>query len=468
MADLLVDWSHTNDGDGDGWADQVGAGGAINNLVTAGTTATAGQLVAVRGVKTGAGAETWVFQQTDAANPVVVVGVLVATTNTTIVAGDIVPGLRNGSSTRAYAQTAGNAPPSWTQSSGDAEATGFANFYGLRVAVNTVWGNTSGVLGLNFEECSFEISIRNSAADYFNLGSLNNNPHEAQYKNCEIDLSNNIGVSIKMLGRGGLTEFIGTQFLGNTTVLVEGTAQVGRLHFYGCDYSAVTGGNLVDLTSIGGQTEIIFANCKENATPPGLTTDTSTGTYRVERRNCSGVTSKSSGSVQDYEVNTEAGDIVEETTVVRTGGADDGAAGGFSYAMTPTTGDTVRNNHALISPWLTVWVANTDTSLTIYFANSLAESSPTNDLHDDQVWIEVLNPSEGGTAQHTFHTSQMDLLATPADLTSDGSTWGSGGNNAQKIVTTISPDYEGVLYARLHYAPASTTTLYLDPFPEVA
>ena len=69
-------------------------------------------------------------------------------------------------------------------------------------------------------------------------------------------------------------------------------------------------------------------------------------------------------------------------------------------------------------------------------------------------------PGDGG--------GRTQLLGTPADLTDDtGSTWGSGGNNHQKLSQAIAPDYEGPVRGTLIYSRAAAATLYSDPLPVI-
>ena len=76
-------------------------------------------------------------------------------------------------------------------------------------------------------------------------------------------------------------------------------------------------------------------------------------------------------------------------------------------------------------------------------------------------------PSEGGTTDHGFDiSSRSPIDATPGtvadDTASDWST-GAGAKNAQKIIIAKTPDYTGPVYARVIFAQAGTTTLYVDP-----
>jgi hypothetical protein len=114
------------------------------------------------------------------------------------------------------------------------------------------------------------------------------------------------------------------------------------------------------------------------------------------------------------------------------------------------------------------WIEGDGTAktLTVHIANSGA-----GDYQDDEVWLEVFSPSDVGDAMHTFTTNQLDLLGTPSNVTDDtDSVWGAGASNPQKLEVSISPDYEGPIAARVHFAKnftASPETLYVDPKLEI-
>jgi hypothetical protein len=137
--------------------------------------------------------------------------------------------------------------------------------------------------------------------------------------------------------------------------------------------------------------------------------------------------------------------------------------------MTPLAGDTQDQYYGLKGPWMAFKITGDGTAQTVSvpIANSGAA-----DYNDDDVWLEVMYPSEGGTAQYANQTSQMDLLGTPAAVTDDvTSTWGTGGNNPQTLSVSISPDYVGRAYCRVVFAKnfsSSPETLYVDPLPVVS
>ncbi|RKZ99889.1 MAG: hypothetical protein DRQ42_06795, partial [Gammaproteobacteria bacterium] len=169
-------------------------------------------------------------------------------------------------------------------------------------------------------------------------------------------------------------------------------------------------------------------------------------------------------SIQDYRYEDAFGTIDSEATIVRTGGADDGASGAFSYAMTPKADGTLEGScAALKSPWLTTWVEGGSQTLTIYICNDTAST----DYLEDEVWVEFYTPDSGDTAQHDLTFDPTDhILESATTITDDtGSTWGAGGNNHQKLSVTVTTGFEGFAYARLHLAKRQATpdTLYLDP-----
>ncbi len=237
----------------------------------------------------------------------------------------------------------------------------------------------------------------------------------------------------------------------------------GKMELIGVDISD----QAHTLLNTAASLETIFTqkvqNCKLHASIV-IASGTTSNPYRIEVAASDSTSGKSSGSILTMDIASNTGDITEETTAVRTGGATDGEAGAHSMAMTPIVNATRDQYHSLIGPWMAFWVTNTDTAVGVFIANSGAA-----DYNDDDAWLEVMDVSEGGTAQHTHLTTQMDLLATPAAITDDvASTWGSGGNNPQKLSVTISPDFSGWAYCRVHFAKnfgASPETLYVDPNP---
>jgi hypothetical protein len=119
----------------------------------------------------------------------------------------------------------------------------------------------------------------------------------------------------------------------------------------------------------------------------------------------------------------------------------------------------------LDTPWFGGRVSgngSTSKDFTVYIANDSGS-----DLTTADVWVELLYPSESGTTLHEVSVSSRGIVDVSAgdvtdDTTSNWST-GAGGKNAQKIVIVGTPDYTGLVYARVIFAQAGTTTCYVDP-----
>lgn len=158
------------------------------------------------------------------------------------------------------------------------------------------------------------------------------------------------------------------------------------------------------------------------------------------------------------------GTIKALTSRYRTGGADDGSQSNpYSWEFA-TDSDAVDFFQPLVSPPITRWVGTGSQTVTVYVASGTT-------LQDDEFWIEVLSPSEAGspTATAAFRTTRAAPLATPANLTTDGtSTWnGSGVGTMQKVTVTIAPTIAGPVTVRVYMAKPSTT-VYVDPVLDVA
>ena len=236
----------------------------------------------------------------------------------------------------------------------------------------------------------------------------------------------------------------------------------------GCEMIGVDLGGFGNNTIIGtgAEGDFIFKNCKVPTTFTKISGAAATRAFSLEFIGCSDDTTLSAtSSIQGYSYSDAYGSVVNESTIVRTGGADDGATGLFSYALTPYASTTLEGSRATIkSPWLSVWLSGGANTLTVYIANSSAST----DYNQDEAWVEFYTPDAGDTAQHdqSFNPSSARLLDSSTAITDDtGSTWGTGGNNHQKFSTTVTTGFEGFAYARLHVAKRQATpdTVYLDP-----
>ncbi len=468
----------TGSNDGTSWANayQAAAG-----LATAVAAAAAGDTIYVKDTSSSSAAVALDGPTAigDLTNPVRIIGVKSATVNEggSIVQSDLIPGLRTGDTTRAYAQSGANAPPhlTLTSPSNDIRISGALYIYGMLFTTTDDIAfhiTTAGFIIL--EECHLNVTGSNDLIE-FGGDPGTSQTHMTVAIHCLFDVAaGNLSFDAQ-----SQTEFFDCDIDGTDTGTIIFSEHTGDMvKFYGCDLSGCSASGIFNIAGIrGGGAELW--NCKMPASHT-LTTGTAAGLYRIANYNSEDNTGfDSADSEQALEIHTHQGTVDIETTVVRTGGADDEAtdAGGpFAWALVP---NNVTDNFVdVVSPWIEKWVLGDGTAktLTVFFANGATESAA-NLLEDNEIYLEVLFPDEAGSSIYQYLPDEgapgdgggrMQLLGTAADITTDSSTWGSGGNNKQKFEQSIAPDYRGLVRARVHYSKSSGPTLYLDAFMTVA
>ena len=241
----------------------------------------------------------------------------------------------------------------------------------------------------------------------------------------------------------------------------------GTADFYGVNLSSLSGTTLVTLATASYSAHRRFVNC---SFPASYTVSTGTqGSLEaavIEIIGCNNESSLGAGeSIRDYHREDYTGSIDHEFTAIRTGGADDGADGGFSFALTPVIDRTLECAHGIKTGWIEGWIdgdGSTAFDVTIFIANSGGA-----DYNTDDVILELLSPSSAGNAQHDFTFVGDIINGSSTPITDDTvSSWGTGGNNPQKLTVSITPDFSGPIYGRVHFMKrfaSSPETLYVDP-----
>ena len=383
-------------------------------------------------------------------NPCKIIGVKTGTTNTgaSVVASDLPI---RGTDTLAHISNTG-------ASSDIKFDSGYATWSGLHFTSGDQWNMSSKTFLHTFINCELTL-----ADDLI----LNGDSEHMVWINCEYEPLV-AGVDLRLLQRSSLRVFGGGMAAtANPTVLLRADAAFAE--FTGFDMTNL-GNNTIQSPTADGR--VSFTNCKTPATFTELGSTPTKSSYSLTMVGCNSNTAAktSTESFPDYYYGDAFGSIVNHPTIVRTGGADDSASGAFSYAMTPHANATLEGTGAnLKSPQMAVWLAGGANTLTVYFCNDSAST----DYNEDEVWIEWFTPDAGDTAQHdqTFTPAGAGLLDSSTAITDDtGSTWGTGGNNHQKLSITVTTGFEGWAYARLHLAKRSATpdTLFLDPKIEVS
>jgi hypothetical protein len=231
-------------------------------------------------------------------------------------------------------------------------------------------------------------------------------------------------------------------------------APYGRAILRGVDLSSFGSGR--NLVGVGADyQDFLFENCKLGASV-SITTGTRAGQggTTVELINCD-----SADTNYRYHKHCYQGDITQETTIVRTGGATDGT--------TPVSRKMVSTaNSKFYSPlegnWILYWNEATGSSITV----TIEVITDNVTLTDAEAWIEVEYLGTSGSPLALYANDRAaDILATPANQATSTVDWITTGLTTpvkQRLSVSVTPQEKGLIRARVMLARASTT-MYFDP-----
>lgn len=145
-----------------------------------------------------------------------------------------------------------------------------------------------------------------------------------------------------------------------------------------------------------------------------------------------------------------------ETTIVRTGGASDGAT---PIAWKIVTTANSKRSLPFESIPITIWNETVGSAITLTLEGIWGGGAvPTN----ADIWMDVEYLGTSGFPLGLFATSgTADLLATGSNLTSSSETWG-GSTTKFKMSATVTPEEKGPITIYVKAALASST-FYIDP-----
>ena len=425
---------------------------AAQDLETALGAMSAGDTLYIQGVATDTAAATRTYTVPGTiGNPCRIIGVKDGTTNTgtSVVVSDL---LIRGTDTLVKIEASGAVSDVIFDS-------GFAFWHGIHFAI----GDQINTVGKAFKHLLNDCKITLPDDIILNGGAM-----EMVWVNCEYEPLG-AGVDIRCIGGCSLAIYGGSlaATASPTNIFRNDSFNVS---FTGFDLTNLGNNSIISPIAMHGI--IKFTNCKTPATFTEMGSTPTGSKGAVIMIGCNDGSSKAlTTSYQDYYYGDVYGEIRNEATIIRTGGADDGATGGFSYAMTPNVDATLESScNTLKSPWLNVWLTGGANTITVYICND----STSTDYNEDEVWCEFYTPDAGDTAQHdlTFEPANERILDSTTIITDDtGSAWGTGGNNHQKMSITVTTGFEGEGYVRVHLAKryaATPDTLYVDALPEVS
>lgn len=339
-----------------------------------------------------------------------------------------------------------------------------ATWYGINFNIGTGSGSSqanfqsqaAGNSFYTYVNCSFNLGYISSADCTTGFGqTLWGNYHEL--RNCSFTFTSSNQYIV--LFNNDRINFIACTFAASGSSpasLFEGSfaSIIGLCTVSDSDLSNITG-NLVGSSSSVSM-NIIFENCKiaSGVNPNAISWASTTSSGEVKMHNCD-----SAGTNYRYYDNNYLGTVVQETTIVRSGGATNGTTP-ISWNITTNSAPTFLRSFATdgtkeMAQWNNV--SGTPQTATIYLTSNTA-------LDNSKIWLEIEYPSSLSSPLGATVSTKMAIFGTPVSLTSDTSTWGGSALTNKYSITTPSftPQMVGPIKARIYVAVPSAT-IYVDP-----
>ena len=371
------------------------------------------------------------------------------------------------------------APPTAVAAGGSESLTASANWFigpfayveGLTFTAGTGTTSTgsitlasgSGAQANEFKDCNFTLNNTGSSSRIsLQVGNFSHASSVAA-KDCVFTLGNQAAQGISI---GGRVLISGGSVSGPANYTTNGlfqTQSAGRntyAEIENLDLSGVGAGtHLVGSSTASMITKIM--NCRLPASWTGtLFTGTRFSGQRVSMYNCDNADTNYRLWIEDY-----AGAIRDEMTIVRTGGASDGATP-ISWRMV-SNADANNLTVPLRSDPVVVW--NTTTGSAVTVTVELVTDGVT--LTNADAWLEVDYLGTSGVPLGVSVSSKVaSVLTTPANYSSSSASWTTTGISSpikQKMSVTFTPQEVGFLSASVRLGRASTT-VYVCPKVEVS
>lgn len=445
MADRYVKNTGSNTSPYDTWEK------AATTLATAVTGAAAGDNIYVSSTHsaTGLASQTLTFPGT-ASNPLKVVSVSDSAAPPTAVAA-------GGSEAFASAAVLSIGP------FGYVEGLSFTAGTGTTSTGSITLSSGSGAQSSEFKDCTFALNNTGSGSRIFLQANNFSAASRVAAKNCTFTLSNHAAQAISIGGRVQISGGSVTGPISYTTSGLFQTQSAGRNTYAeidGVDFSGVGSGTRL----VGSSTASMITKIMNCRLPAGWTGTLFTGTrfsgQRVSMYNCDNADTNYRLWIEDY-----AGSIRDETTVVRTGGASDGATP-LSWRMT-TNADANNLTTPLRSDPIMVWNEATGSPVTVTV--EMVTDGVT--LTNADAWLEVDYLGTSGVPLGASASSKVaTILTTPANYASSSAGWTTTGLSSpvkQKMSVTFTAREVGFLSAAVRLGKASTT-VYVCPKVEVS
>lgn len=316
-------------------------------------------------------------------------------------------------------------------------------------AINLLGANNSSIV---LEACALRVGSTGGAA----IAIGNSGSSQA----CHVHLKNTtcqfaaVGQSLLITG-SLLWENTASALTGATipsTLFTFSAGRGGRIVCKGVDLSAVgSGKTLVGNTSGATAIDCDFIDCKIAAAVTIAAAPPAHGAIYIDavRVGASGV------NYNQYR-GRYSGTLVEETTIVRTGGASNGATT-ISWKVVTTANSTWV--FPFNCPPIAIWNSTSGSSVTVTIEGIWGGGAVPN---DEDIWVEVEYLGASGSPLGSFvNDSKATILTATAGQTSSSETWG-GSTTKFKLSVSFTPQQAGWIQATVKCAKASST-FYIDP-----
>lgn len=318
-----------------------------------------------------------------------------------------------------------------------------------------------------FDNCAFRLTGSSGEFIWLSNGGFQDNGI-IRWTNCNV----RFGATGQGIFATGRMEWIGGSVLSGgtspTNLFLNGAFRTyqGKFLISGVDLSNL--GTSTNLFLAGDQqVDGVIRNCKLPASWNGvLISGTQTAGSRYAMYNCDSGDTNYRLWVEDF-----SGSIKSETTIIRTGGANDGTTG-LSWKMVTAANAEYPVIH-LESPEIVIWNETTGSSVSVTaeIVHDSAGAGSGSKFQDNEIWIDVQYLGTSGYPLGTVITDcKADVLASAANQTDSTETWTTTGLTTpvkQKLSVSFTPRKKGFIHAKIVMAKASKTC-YVCPKIAVA
>jgi hypothetical protein len=342
--------------------------------------------------------------------------------------------------------------------------SGSAYVYGLNLSAgsgansNSINFNSSGVHAQTWESCTFYLVGTGATQGFFFNTAHQANDQKLVIKNCTFRFSNTGG---KFWLEGGDVHWKGGGIHASSSAITQLFDNQGyACNFTGEDLDLSAGAAGMHIATKDQYGKIILKRCKLPSGWSGSLTSLAMVTHpatRIELWNCA-----SDNKFYKTRIRTWTGDLTDEATIVKTGGASDEGTS-ISYKVVTTA------NAAWAYPFETCEFLFNTTTVGSSVTATVDVVTDNVTLTQNDIWLEVSYLGSSATPLGTIGSSTTSPLSTTA-VTTSTATWTTTGLTTpvtQKLQVTFTPNAAGVYVAKVFVAKASTT-VYIDPKVVVA